>query len=305
MFALADDLADEDGVTNPTTRDQPMNPVLRARLGLPEDAHFRLRTVRAALASLDVISKSTIGRPFFGLRDSETLMDEIAGLSGPDLVQALLHQGGHTRLETTGIHNIPAEGPVIIAATHPTGMFDYVAHAGALLDHRRDLKVVATAEARQFLTDDTVVPVAVDKTYRATSSRATVQAMESHLRDGGALLVFGSGRVSHKAGPHLIEPEWRAGPSHVSQTCDAPLIPAALDARNTNYYYTLRGIAQRLSGDEHVGALFGSVRHIAEFMEKLGGRYNVVYGPALSPGTGPDVLKSTAEGLIPGMYKTA
>ena len=292
-------------MTRTMTREQPMNPVSRARLGLTEDAQFRLRVARGTLKTLDVISKTTMGRPFFGLRDSEALMEEIEGLSGPALVEALLHKRGKTRLEAIGQHHVPKEGPAIIAATHPTGMFDYVAHAGALLEHRQDLKVVATAEAKQFLTDDTVVPVEVDKTYRAISSRATVKAMESHLRDGGALLVFGSGRVSHKTGHHLVEPDWRAGPTHVSQTCNAPLIPAALNARNTNYYYNLRGLAQRLSGDEHVGALFGSVRHIAEFMEKLGGRYSIVYGPAMSPGTAPEVLKSTAEGLIPDMYKTA
>lgn len=292
-------------MTSSTTRDQPMNPVLRARLSLTEDARIRLCAVRTALKALDIVSTTTTGRPFFGLRDSEALMKEIKGLSGPALVEALLHKRGETRLEPVNQHNVPKEGPAIIAATHPTGMFDYVAHAGALLKHRQDLKVVATAEAKQFLTDDAVVPVEVDKTYQAISSRATVKAMERHLRDGGVLLVFGSGRVSHKAGDHLVEPDWRAGPTHVSQTCNAPLIPAALNARNTNYYYNLRGLAQRLSGDEHVGALFGSVRHIAEFMEKLGGRYSIVYGSAMSPGTPPEVLKSTAEGLIPDMYKTA
>ena len=285
-----------------TIREKPMDPVLRARLGLPADARKRLIAVRAALRSLDAISQTVSGRPFFGLQESEALMREIDGLTGPDLVQALLEKRGTTQIATTGHSHVPATGPAIIAATHPTGMFDYIAHAGALLNQRPDLKVVATAEAKQFLKDDTVVPVEVDKNYRATSSRATLAAMEAHLTSGGALLVFGSGRVSHKSGDHLVEPDWRAGPTHVSLSCDAPLIPAALDARNTNYYYTLRGLAQRISGDEHVGALFGSVRHIAEFMEKLGGRYDIVYGPAMAPGTAPEVLKAKAEGLIPGLY---
>lgn len=287
-----------------TSRDKPMNPVLRARLGLPDDAQKRLLAVRGALRTLDVISKTVTGRPFFGLRESETLMREIDGLQGPALVEALLEKRGATRLVTTGQAHVPDTGPVIIAATHPTGMFDYIAHAGALLKQRRDLKVVATAEAKQFLKDDTVVPVEVDKNYRSVSSRSTIAAMEAHLQAGGALLVFGSGRVSHKAADQLIEPEWRAGPTHVSLSCNAPLIPAALNARNTDYYYTLRNLAQRISGDEHVGALFGSVRHIAEFMEKLGGRYDIVYGTPLAPGTAPGVLKSAAEGLIPGLYRS-
>ncbi|WP_157440859.1 1-acyl-sn-glycerol-3-phosphate acyltransferase [Aestuariivita boseongensis] len=285
--------------------EKPMNPVLRARLGMAKNAHLRLSALRAALHTMDTISRTATGRPFFGLRESEALMAEIDGLTGPDLVAALLDKRGKTQLVTRGQEHVPATGPAIIAATHPTGMFDYIAHAGALLEKRRDLKVVATAEAKQFLKDDTVVPVEVDKSYRSTSSRATVQAMEAHLHNGGALLVFGSGRVSHKAAGQLVEPDWRGGASLVSQNCNAPLIPAALNARNTDYYYRLRGLAQKLSWDEHVGALFGSVRHLAEFLEKLGGRYELSYGHAMAPGTAPEVLKSAAEGLVPGLYRQA
>ncbi len=285
-----------------TPHDKPMNPVLRARLGLGTDAHARLTAARGLLRSLDAISSTVAGRPFFGLRDSEAIMKDIAGLTGPELVGKLLSLRGETQLDTTGQSHVPSDGPVILAATHPTGMFDYVAHAGALLNRRPDLKVVATAEAKQFLHDSVLVPVEVDKKYRATSSRATLNAMGEHLSDGGALLVFGSGRVSHQQNGKLVEPDWRAGPTHVSEICNAPLVPAALNARNSNYYYRLRAIAQRISGDEHKGALFSSVRHIAEFMDKLGGRYEITYGSALPPGTAPDVLKHTAENLIPGLY---
>lgn len=279
-----------------------MDPVLRARVGLPETARLRMTFLRGVLRGLDSISKSVSGRPFFGLRESEALMSEIAGLHGPDLVAALLCSRGDTDLVVDGRDNVPASGPVIITATHPTGMFDYVAHAGALLDLRPDLKVVATEEARHFLDDNTIVPVKVDKQYRSTTSRATLNAMADHLSKGGALLVFGSGRVSHAPNGKLIEPVWRGGPTRVSEMCQAPLVPAALNARNTNYYYRLRGLAQRLSGDEHTGAMFGSVRHLTEFMEKLGGRYEVVYGAPMPPGTDAARLQKRAEGLIPELY---
>lgn len=279
-----------------------MNPVLRARLGLEPDARLRLSATRGLIYALDGLSRLSVGRPFFGLKQSETLMEEIAGRTGPDLVASLLACRGQTQLDLEGRSHVPPEGPVIIAATHPSGMFDYIAHAGALLDLRPDLKVVATAEATQFLAEDNVVTVQVDKSYRSTSSRATVAAMRSQLDAGGALLVFGSGRVSHRINGYLQEPDWRSGPTRVSELCNAPLIPAASDATNSGYYYSMRGLARRLSGDEHIGALFGSVRHIAEFMEKLGGHYTVRYGAPLPPGTAPEVLKSAAEGLFPGMY---
>ena len=281
----------------------PMNPILRARLGLDAEARFLLYGVRAALRTLDMVSQVTTGRPFFGLKPGEAILQQIAGLTGPALVDALLQQGGQTNLDIAGHHHVPITGPAIIAATHPTGLLDYVAHASALMTHRTDVKVVATAEAKQFLSDDALISVDVDKPSRARSGRATVKAMEHHLSNGGLLLVFGSGRVAQKTGAYLIEEAWRGGPTHVSRRCNAPIIPAALNAWNTPYYYTMRRWAERMSRSAQVGAQVASIRHFAEFMEKLGGRYSLIYGPALPPGTPPEVIKATAEGVIPGLYR--
>ena len=284
--------------------ESPMNPVLRARLGLPEESRFRVKALRGLLKSLDTVSQALVGRYFFGLRDSEELMSQLEGLSGTDMVDALLQSRGGTTLSTTGLDHVPAYGPVVISATHPTGMFDYVAHAGALRDKRPDLKVVATTEASHFLHSDVLVPVAADT--GPIGSRAAVMGMKGHLENGGALLVFGSGRVSHRSGQYLVEPDWRMGATRVSQMCDAPLVPAALNTRNTQYYYRMRSLAQTLSGgNEQTGAMFGSVRHIAEFMDKLGGTYDIAYGARLAPGTAPAVLQSRAEGLFPGLYRSA
>ena len=281
----------------------PMNPVLRARVGLPEQARFRLKAVRGGLRMLDTLSRAISGRPFFGLRESERLMTRVDGLTGIALVDALLKSKGGTTICTQGLHNVPVTGPVIIGATHPTGMFDYVAHAGALRRIRTDLKVVATAEAGHFLDPETLVSVEIGNDHSAASSRATFMAMKDHLDQGGALLVFGSRRVSQDSGGHLVEADWRTGATRLSDMCGAPVVPAALNARNTQYYYKMRAIAQALSGgNEQVGAMFGSVRHIAEFMDKLGGRYDVAYGAQMAPGTAPAVLQSRAEGLFPGLY---
>ncbi|SDD95546.1 hypothetical protein [Ruegeria marina] len=286
-------------------RENPLDPVLQARLHLSQDDRFRLGFVRLCLNAADAVSRLVLRRPFVALRETEDLLDEIAGLTGKPLVEHILDRNGGTTITAHGLDNVPAKGRVIIAATHPTGMFDFVAHAGALLARRPDLKVLANRETERFLGEDSIVPVDIDKTNRAVSASTTFAAMERHLMGEGALLVFGSGRVPFLRNGHLVEPDWRGGTTRISRLCSAPIVPAALDARNTGYYYGLRRFAQFLGGgDDNFGAMVGSLRYAAELMEKLGGSYDVFYARPWPPGARPQELKASAEALVPGLYRT-
>ena len=281
-----------------TGTQRPLDAALLERLHLPADANRRLRLLRGAIATCDAISRLAFGNPFFALREIETLLERLDGASGPALIEILLAQNGGSRIVPHGLEHIPAQGPVLIAATHPTGMFDFISHAGALARHRRDLKVVANRETERFLGPEMMIAVDIDQKNRATSARATHLAMKEHLEQDGALLIFGSGRVSNRQNGRLVEPAWRNGTSHLSKTCGTPVIPAALNARNSSYYYRLRRVAQFLSGgDDNIGAMVGSLRYPAELLGQLGGEYEVHYGAPLAPGTEAGVLKSHAEGL--------
>lgn len=289
-----------------TGKQRPLDAALLERLHLPADAHKRLRLLRGTIATSDAISRTVFGKPFFALREIEALLDRLGGMSGPTLVETLLQQNGGSRIVSHGLEHVPVRGPALIAATHPTGMFDFISHAGALAPHRPDLKVVANRETERFLGPEMMIAVDIDNQNRATSARATHIAMKEHLEQGGALLIFGSGRVSNRKSGQLVEPDWRNGTSHLSKTCDTPVIPAALNARNSSYYYRLRWLAQVLSGgDDNVGAMVGSLRYPAELLDQLGGEYEVYYGAPLAPGTEAGVLKSHAEALVPGLYRTA
>ncbi|UWQ91148.1 1-acyl-sn-glycerol-3-phosphate acyltransferase [Rhodobacteraceae bacterium M382] len=282
---------------------RPLDGALRARLHLAETSRFQLAAVRLSLHVMDAVSRTFVGKPFFSLRESEDLLGEVDGLTGPGLVHHILNCRGGTRITPLGLEHVPTSGPTIIASTHPTGMFDFVAHAGALFHRRPDLKVVANAETEMFLGADYIVPVSIDKQNNATSTRKTHAAMLHHLDAGGALLIFGSGRVPNAKSGRLIEPDWRSGTSRISEHCQAPIVPAAVDARNSRYYYRLRSMAQFLSGgDDNFGAMVGSLRYSSEMLEKLGGEFEVHYGAPLSPGTPSEDIKNSAECLVPGLY---
>lgn len=283
--------------------DRPLDAVLRARLHLPDGARVRLNAVRGALAAVDGIARTLSGCPLFALRETEDLMRRLDGLTGAAVPRRILDLNGGTEIVAHGLEHVPRSGAVVVASTHPTGILDFIAHAGALLDRRPDLKVVANQEVEVILGPDLIVPVRIDKVNRAQSGPQVFEDMRQHLDRGGALLIFGSGRVPRQIAGRLVEPAWRTGASRVSQACQVPIVPAAINARNSARYHALRRLGQALGGgDDNFGAMIGSLRYPAELLEKLGGRIEVHYGAPLDPGTAPDRLKRAAEGLVPGLY---
>jgi len=284
----------------------PLDELLRARLRIPEGADFRLKTLRWAMQAVDAVNRTMTGQAFFALRETEQVLRELDGRTGPELVRALLAMEGGTTITAHGLGNIPAEGPVVIGATHPIGTFDFISHAGALLDHRPDLKVVANRETERFLGSERIIAVDYDRKENVMSARQTLDGMQNHLRQGGALLVFGAGKVPGMRNGLLVEPPWRSGITRISAATGAPIVPASADMRNSRHYYRTRRLAGLLSGgNDDFGRMVASLRYVSELLAKLGGSYDVYYGPLQQPGTPPEELQALAEGLVPGLYRNA
>jgi 1-acyl-sn-glycerol-3-phosphate acyltransferase len=284
-------------------KENPMDELLRARLRIGEGADFRLMALRVMMHAIDWITRGISGQAFFALREAEQGLADLDGRTGPDLVQAILNRNGGTQITPHGVENIPKHGPVIIGATHPIGTFDFIIHAGVILDHRPDLKVVANREAARFLGPERIIAVDLDRKDKVLTARQTRAGMQAHLQVGGALLVFGSGRVPGMTDGLLIEPPWRTGITRLSAASGASVVPASADIRNSPHYYRTRKLATFLSGgNDDFGRMVASLRYASELLAKLGGSYDVHYGPAQPPGTSPEKLQALAEGLILGLY---
>lgn len=283
-------------------RKHPLDDEILDRLRLTSDARARLALVRAVIHAGDAVSRLFAGKPFFGLREAEALRHALGDASGKDFVHALLDLNGGTTFRAHGLENIPSSGPVLIASNHPTGPLDFFAHAGPLLERRPDFKVVANADMIRFLGPEMIVPVRIAKQTHLNASNPTSSAMHAHLEAGGALVIFGSGRVPILENGKLVERRWRKGATRVSSDCNIPVIPAGIDAMNSTYYYGLRNLVRRLTKNENLALNLASLRFFAEINDQLGGSYDVHYGAALPPGSSPQTLKTAAESLVPHLY---
>ncbi len=252
----------------------------------------------------DTATRTLGGRAFFGLREAEGVLRALDGRTGKALVDAVLSMKGGTKITAYGLEHVPPSGPVLIGSTHPIGTFDFLAHAGALLAHRPDLKVVANREAERFLGKERIIAVDFDRKDNVLSGRATMAGMKAHLDQNGVVLVFGSGRVARQQDGVLIEPMWRTGLTRMSKETNARIIPASANMRNSKQYYSTRRLFTLLSGgNDDFGRTVASLRYFSELYGKLGGAYDVHYGPAAAPGTPPEALQSLAEALVPGLYR--
>ena len=288
------------------TKNDPLDALLRARLRIPEGADWRLKALRWLMEAVDMLNRTFTGQAFFALRETKQILIALDGKTGTDLIHALLAMNGGTTITPHGLENIPKKGGVVIGSTHPIGTFDFIAHAGALLAHRPDLKVVAGRETERFLGAERIIAVDFDQKDKVLTARQTRDGMIAHLQNGGALLVFGSGRVPRMKDGLLVEPAWRTGATHTSKSGMAPIIPASADMRNSRHYYRTRRLVAFLSGgNDELGRRIASLRYVSELKAKLGGRYDVHYGPMQPPGTAPEVLKQLAEGLVPGLYSSS
>ena len=291
---------------NKSNQNNPLDELLRARLRIPHGANLRLAALRWVMESVDLLSRLTTKQAFFALRETEQMLIALDGKTGTDLVSALLAMKGGTQITPIGLEHVPAQGAVVIGSTHPIGTFDFIAHAGALMDHRPDLKVVAGRESERFLGPERIIAVDLDRKDKVLTARQTLEGMRAHLEDDGALLVFGSGRVPRMQDGLLVEPPWRTGITRMSATCNAPIVPASTDMRNSRHYYRTRRIAALLSGgNDEFGRRVASLRYASELFAKLGGQYDVHYGPIQPAGSPPEALQALAEGLVPGLYRPA
>lgn len=132
---------------------------------------------------------------------------------------------------------IPQEGPVILVANHPYGGLDGVLLAHHLLKQRKDVKFMANYVLgripeleKLFISVD---PFGGDKS-RVANIRPLREAIR-WLRDGGVLVVFPAGEVSHlhTSRRQVTDPEWQPSVARIIRSAGAPVIPVCFEGANS------------------------------------------------------------------------
>ncbi|WP_172328613.1 1-acyl-sn-glycerol-3-phosphate acyltransferase [Mangrovicoccus sp. HB161399] len=183
-------------------------------------------------------------------------------------------------LEFAGINNIPAAGPALIVANHPTGIADGIILNTVLNQVRSDAYFYANSDILRVLPqfDGMIAPVEWRKEKRSHSKTRETMAYTRKAVDQGRIgVIFPSGRLAKRRGLKLYERPWMASAAMIARKFDLPVIPVNIRARNSVLFYLF-------------DFLHPTLRDITLFHETLNKAkqpYRVTIGEPISPASLP------------------
>lgn len=190
-----------------------------------------------------------------------------------DYVSELLH----IDLSVTGLENIPKEGRVLIAATHPTGIPDGVAMFDALKTIRPDMTFFANRDAIRAAPgiDDMIIPVVWRPEERnPTSSRETLVEARAAFEAERCVVLFPSGRLAFMDEDRkLTEQPWLGSIASFARKYDCPIVPAKIVMRNSWLYYWFWRINTELR----------DITLFHELLNKKNKPYQISFGAPIAP----------------------
>jgi len=175
-----------------------------------------------------------------------------------------------------GLKNIPANGPLIIAANHPFGGIEGIIMASILRKVRSDFKIMANHFLKIFpdLRDLFIFVDPFDHKKAKKRNISPIKEAIKHVNDGGALVIFPAGAVSHFnwADRIITDPPWQDNIGKLISKLKAPVLPLFFEGANNALFQTF----------SMVHPFLRTLRLPKEFLNKEGRQFKVHVGSAIS-----------------------
>ncbi len=140
----------------------------------------------------------------------------------------------------SGLGHIPAHGPALIVANHPTGIADGIILHGLISAARPDTYFFANRDILRVFPqmESMIAPVEWRKQQRSHAKTRATMAYVRKATDMGRLgVIFPSGRLAKRRGLRLYERPWMASAAMLARKFDLPVIPVNIQARNSALFY--------------------------------------------------------------------
>lgn len=140
-------------------------------------------------------------------------------------------------LTSASLESVPATGPVVIIANHPTGALDGLAAAHLVMQRRSDVRLLAN---HLLLRIPELRPHVIGVNAFSHNARETARGLREARRwlaNGGALILFPAGSVSGKTvAGHPVDGDWWPGVLKLIEWTQATVVPAYIHAQNRRIF---------------------------------------------------------------------
>lgn len=137
---------------------------------------------------------------------------------------------------------LPATGPCIIIANHPTGMIDGLAIYFALKNLRNDFAIFSNRDAIRVAVNlaDILIPVEWMEGNRTPQRmRETLKATKQAFDEQKAVVIFPAGGIAKMTPKGIREHPWLDTTVKLAKRHNVPIVPVHIHARNSWSYYLL------------------------------------------------------------------
>lgn len=132
---------------------------------------------------------------------------------------------------------IPSTGRVVIVANHPIGSLDALALIKLVSEVRHDIKVVANQMLMTLAPlHELLLPV---NNMQGGTTKESLQAIQQHLENERAVLIFPAGEVSRLRPQGVRDPHWHSGFLRIAGHTKSPILPVFIDAKNSPMFYSV------------------------------------------------------------------
>ena len=158
------------------------------------------------------------------------------------------------------IARIPATGPLVVVANHPSGLVDGMIMAEMVNRVRSDFRILTRSlltgipEVAEFMIP---VPFPHEENSRELGLEMRNLTME-HLKRGGVIILFPAGKVACTEGwwGTAVEAEWNVFTHKMIQRSGATILPIYFPGQNSRAYQ----IANKLSATVRQGLLLYEIK---------------------------------------------
>lgn len=134
------------------------------------------------------------------------------------------------------VADVPADGPLIVAANHPYGALDGLLLLDVIGRARNDVRLLANHLLARIpeLRDRCFFVDPFERPGAAARSLAGLRAAHAWLREGGALVIFPAGEVAHmrRADGSIADSPWRSTVGRMAVATGARVVPVRIEGGN-------------------------------------------------------------------------
>ncbi len=199
-------------------------------------------------------------------------MRKFGHLTGVDFIDAVLKEM-NTKLDISGIENVPVKERCLVASNHPLGGLDGLALMLAVGRIRKDLLFPVNDI---LLNIENLKPLFIPINKHGSNVQ-NIKILNDTFAADNIICYFPFGLVSRKKKGQVRDLLWKSTFITKSIKYKRDIIPTHIDGRNTNFFYNLSNFRKAIGIKANIEMLF----LVDEFYKKENTTLKITFGPKI------------------------